>query len=253
MQKIRINFPSHSGSNIVAELNLPDSGEAKYIILYAPCFTCPRNIRYLNNMSREFTDSGVGIFRFDFPGLGESEGKFEETNFTTNLINIRLAYEYLKANYTAPSFAVGHSMGGAAMLKVASEFPEVKAVAVIAAPYKPNNLARTLAKTKAEADAIGSSKVVIGDTEFTLTKEFFADLEKTSAEHNIAELGKPLLVMHSPDDKTVSMDNAFKIFADAQEPKSLIQLNNFGHLMMRNESEARKVGKIIMAWCEQWL
>lgn len=252
MRKETFSFPGHDGSEISAWLDLPDQGQPHYYVLYAACFTCTKNIRPINNIAKEVTGKGLALFRFDFPGLGESEGNFSETNYSSNLENIRLAYAYMKKHLKAPKLAVGHSMGGSAMLRLAEELQEVKALATIAAPSRPNHLADVIWKTRQEADEKGKSDRTIGGVTFTLYKQFFDDLDANTKGYNLKHIRKPLLVLHSPDDDTVAISNAYEIFEEASGPKAFVQLPETGHLMMK-ESHARYAARLITDWAEGWL
>ena len=252
MAKKKINFLGTNNNKISAELDTPDNIETKFIALYAPCFTCTKNLRAIKYISSALNSKGIALFRFDFPGLGESEGDFTKTNFSTNLENLRLAYKYLEDNYTAPKLLLGHSLGGAAMMRLTMELPKVEATTIIAAPDIPSHLAEKLQKNKIEAELTGSSKKVIGGVEFELTKQFFEDLLYNDNFHNLKAITKPVLVMYSPDDDTISLEHTIRNFTEVSGLKSYVALNNVGHLMMKPD-DTTKVGNIIAEWALMYI
>lgn len=247
MPKHKLTFKGSSNNTLVAEFDTPDNVEQRFIALYAPCFTCTKNLRAIKYISKMLNKKGISLFRFDFPGLGESEGDFSQTNFSTNLENINYAYQYLKDNYEAPKLLIGHSLGGAAMLKMTMELPEIIATAVIAAPDTPSHLADKLKKNRVEADINGFSERNIGGETIRLTKQFFDNLIENSIDFDLTKITKPLLVMHSPDDDTIDINYSMNIFNQVSGHKSFITLNNVGHLMMKPK-DSEYVGKLITSW-----
>lgn len=217
-----------------------------------PCFTCTKNIRVVKYLSKQLVANGIALLRFDFPGLGDSEGDFAETTYSTNLKNIKLAAKWLEENYEAPRLGIGHSMGGSAMMKFAQDYNPMEIIATIAAPSTPDYLCHVLERNVKEAEAKGSSKRTIGGVEFTLTKEFFDDLSKNGEGYDLSKLKKPILVLHSPDDDTVSLDEARKILAKVRGHRSYVMLNNYGHLIM-NEQNAINTADIIYNWAKMYL
>jgi putative redox protein len=252
MPKHKLSFKGTNNNTLIAEFDTPDNVEQRFIALYAPCFTCTKNLRAIKYISKMLNKKGISLFRFDFPGLGESEGDFSQSNFSTNLENIKHAYNYLKDNYEAPKLLIGHSLGGAAMLKMTMELPEVVATAVIAAPDTPSHLIGKLKRNKEEAEIHGVSKRNIGGEVFSLTKGFFDNLILNSEDFDLSKITKPLLVMHSPDDDTIDLDYSLKIFNQVSGHKSFITLNNVGHLMMKPK-DAEYVGKLISTWIGTYL
>lgn len=248
----RVEIESHAGTPMAAELDLPDDGNPKYYAIYIPCFTCPKNIRVLKNISKQLVSNGVAVLRFDFPGLGESEGDFSETNYSTNLQNIENAAIWLEENYEAPKLGIGHSMGGSAIIKFAQTYDPIKAVATLAAPSSPDHLSHVLSHIVKKANKEGSANITIGGTEFTLTKEFFENLAENADNYDLSKLKKPILVMHSPDDDTVKLGEAKKIIDNVGGHRSYVTLNNYGHLVM-DEDNARNVSDIICSWAQMYL
>ena len=248
----KFKIEGHDGYTMAAELDLPENDYPKYFCIYVPCFTCTKNIRVLKHISKQLVSQGIALLRFDFPGLGDSDGDFSETTYSTNLKNIRLAAKWLEDNYEAPKLGIGHSMGGSAMMKFAQEYDPLEAIVTIAAPSKPDHLCHVLDKNVKEAEEKGSSTRTIGGIEFRLTKEFFDDLSSNGKDYDLSKLKKPILVLHSPDDDTVSLDEARKILSQVRGHRSYIMLNNYGHLIM-DEENAKKTANIIFNWAEMYL
>lgn len=252
MPKNKLSFIGTNNNRLIAEFDTPDEKEEKFIALYAPCFTCTKNLRAIKYIAQSLNKEGISLFRFDFPGLGESEGNFSQTNFSTNLQNLRLAYNFLENNYSAPKLLIGHSLGGAAMMRLTMELSEIMATAIIAAPDTPSHLADKLKRNWEETKINGSSKRVIGGVEFELTNQFFEDLVENDKLHDLKNIDKPVLVMHSPDDDTIDVKYSFKNFEEVKGSKSFITLNNVGHLMMKPE-DAKYVGKLIASWAKSYI
>jgi len=248
----RFTIKGHDGYEMAAELDLPAEGYPEYFCIYVPCFTCTKNIRVLKHISKQLVSRGVALLRFDFPGLGESEGDFAETTYSTNLKNIRLAAKWLEENYEAPKLGIGHSMGGSAMMKFAQEYDPMEILVTIAAPSTPDHLCHVLTKNVKEAEETGKSVRTIGGIDFTLTKQFFDDLSENGKDYDLSKLKKPILVLHSPDDQTVSLDEARKILSEVRGHRSYIMLNNYGHLIM-DEDKAVKTANIIYNWAKMYL
>lgn len=252
MPKEKLEFIGTGGNRLVAEFDTPDSREMQYCALYAPCFTCTKNLRATKYIAQALNHNGIGMFRFDFPGLGESEGDFSTTSFSTNIENLRIAYNFMKERMESPKLLLGHSLGGAALLRLCDEIKEAKAIAVIASPDNPNHLAKRLRRTKEEAESFGSSVRNIGGIDFKLTREFFADLEENGKKTDLSKITTPSLVMHSPDDDTIGVSYTKAIFDKIGGQKSFITLNNVGHLMM-DRNNAYYVGNLIANWAKAYV
>lgn len=248
----RLTIEGYDGYKMAAELDLPPDGYPKYYCLYVPCFTCTKNIRVVKYLSKQLVSLGIALLRFDFPGLGESDGDFSETTYSTNLKNIRLAAKWLEDNYEAPKLGIGHSMGGAAMMQFSQEYEPMEAIVTIAAPSKPDHLCHVLSRNVKEAEKFGFSKRTIGGIEFTLTKEFFDDLSTNGKNYDLTKIKKPILVLHSPNDDTVSLDEARKILDQVRGHRSFVMLNNYGHLIM-DERNANNTADIIYNWAKMYL
>jgi len=246
MIKKKFTFKGTDNIDLMAELDLPDS-KVNYYALFAPCFTCTKNLRAVKYITRSLNENGIALFRFDFPGLGESKGNFTDTSFSTNLENIRIAYKYMRDNLEAPELLIGHSLGGVAMIRLAMEFDSVNAIAIIASADNPSLLAAAMSKTRDQAKYEGFATTNIGGSEFVLTDSFFEDLYKNGKLHDLTKVTKPVLTMYSPDDMTIAYKYIIKNFTDTNGQNSYISLNNMGHLMEKPK-DAQKVGNLISAW-----
>ena len=235
-----------------ALLDLPADGRPEAFALFAHCFTCTKNLKSINYISRALTRERVAVLRFDFTGLGESEGDFADTNFSTNISDLVAAAAFLESEYEAPKILIGHSLGGAAVLQAAGQIPSSKAVAVIGAPADPAHVMRHFAEHQETIALDGEAEIAIEGRPFRIKKQFLDDLGAVQMEKAVRNLRKALLVFHSPVDNTVSIDNAAKIFQYARHPKSFISLDQADHLLM-NAEDARYVGAMIASWVRKYL
>lgn len=241
-----------AGERLGSRLDLPLEGSPLAYAIFAHCFTCTKNSKAAAHISRSLTRQRIAVLRFDFTGLGESEGDFAETNFTSNVADLQAVASYLALEFEAPRLLIGHSLGGSTVLQAACHIPAIKAVVTIAAPFEASHLAEVLADAKATADAQGAARVTIGGATFLLKKQFFDDLEGANMQRAIHDLGRALLVLHSPADQTVDIENAAQIFACAQHPKSFISLDNADHLLS-DQRDSWYVGEVIAAWASRYL
>ena len=251
MQFKKITFTNRDGANLGARLDLPDSFPPSAYAIFAHCFTCSKNFKSILNIDRMLTDRGISVLRFDFTGLGESEGDFAETNFTTNVNDLVQAAEFLSGEYEPPRLLIGHSLGGAAVLEAASSVPSVKAVVTISAPSGPRFLRRIFHASAEQIERDGAATVEIGGRHFKITKQLFDDLDR-SIDETIERLGKALLILHSPEDRTVGIDNAARIFQSARHPKSFVSLDGADHLLS-DERDAVFAGTVIAAWAGRYI
>ncbi|MDZ7771752.1 MAG: alpha/beta fold hydrolase [Balneolaceae bacterium] len=251
MKSHTLRFPGHS-EELAARLDEPEGGIRRGTVLFAHCFTCSKNLRAVGRISRAMTEAGLGVFRFDFTGLGESEGDFADTNFSSNVEDLLAAAGYLEKEWQAPGLLMGHSLGGAAVLQAAERLESVQAVATIGAPCKPEHVAHLLSDSREEIESSGRAHVVLAGRSFTIKKQFLEDLEEQHMNEIIRGLGKALLIFHSPVDKTVDIDNAAHIYRMARHPKSFISLDKADHLLSKEE-DARYVGSVAAAWARRYL
>ena len=247
----RVSFPGIQGTNLDGRLHLP-TGRPKAYALFAHCFTCSKDSVAASRISRALADRGIAVLRFDFTGLGGSEGDFANTNFSSNVGDLVQAAGYLKENGEAPRVLVGHSLGGSAVLAAAAQIPEVEAVATIGAPSDPAHVAKLLGETLPEIESGEDVEVELGRRRFTIRKQFLKDIAEQNLTQIVHNFGKALLVMHSPSDITVSISHAQRIFEAARHPKSFITLDNADHLLMRKR-DAAYVAEVLVAWASRYV
>tara|TARA_Y100001980_G_C14556894_1_gene352549 strand:+ start:22449 stop:23663 length:1215 start_codon:yes stop_codon:yes gene_type:complete len=252
MKTVNINFTNSAGLKLAAKIDFPLVGDPKAFVLFAHCFTCSKNLKTVENISRALTQSDMAVFRFDFTGLGQSEGEFSKTNFSSNLDDLKKAYEYLENEHEAPKILVGHSLGGAAMLHVAGSMEKVEAIVTIGAPSTPAHVRKLFKGSQDEIEKTGKAEVDIGGRNFTIEKQLIEDLEKNDSKKIIHALKKPLLIMHSPQDSIVGIENAAEIYNAAMHPKSFVSLDGSDHLMT-NTADSMYAGSIIAPWASRYL
>ncbi len=251
MSSIPLTFPGALGVSLAARLELPAQPPRAFALL-AHCFTCGKNLKAAHTISRALAEAGLGVLRFDFTGLGESEGDFAETDFASNVDDLVAAAEFLAATYQAPSLLIGHSLGGAAVLLAAARLPAVRAVVTIGAPSEPSHVLGLLGEARPEIEARGCAMVTIAGRSFPITRAFLADLEQARLDEVLPNLRRPLLVMHSPRDRIVGIDNAARIYQAARHPKSFLSLDEADHLLSRGE-DAVYAAQLIAAWAGRYL
>ncbi len=252
MQTQRLTFKGATGAQLSARLELPVGEQPVAFALFAHCFTCTKQYKAVVNISRALSQERVGVLRFDFTGLGESEGDFAETTFSSNVGDLVAAARYLEREYRAPSILIGHSLGGAAVLQAAHEIPECKAVVTIAAPAEPRHVEKHLKSSIEDIENRGAAEVLLAGRPFTITKKFLDDLNAQNMAEVIRTLGRALLIFHSPSDAIVGVENAARIHETADHPKSYIELNGADHLLSREE-DSHYVGAVIAAWASRYL
>ena len=220
--------------------------------VFAHCFTCTKNLKAINNICLSLTKTRIAVLRFDFTGLGESEGEFADTNFSSNVGDLVAAAAFLQAHYETPRVLIGHSLGGTAVIQAAKLIPSAVAIATIAAPFQPAYLAKLLVQNRDEIERSGEAEVVIGGGRFKISKQFIEDLERTDMKKTIADLQRALLICHSPLDATVSIDNAAEIFVTAKHPKSFLSLNTADHLLT-DARDSAYVGTMVATWASRYI
>lgn len=252
MSTIQVSFKNKNNELLAGRLELPKNRQPHNFVLFAHCFTCNKNLNAVRNISEALTWEGFGVLRFDFTGLGESDGDFENTNFSGNVEDLLVAAEYLKENYLAPTLLIGHSLGGAAVIFAAAKTPSVKAVAVINSPSNPAHVMRHLKSSAEEIIKNGEAVVNLEGRDFTIKKQFLDDLENKPLRKIVREFGKALLILHSPQDKTVGIKNAEEIYLAAWHPKSYISLDGMDHLLSKKE-DSQYVGSVIAIWAKRYV
>jgi putative redox protein len=251
MQFQRLFFKNAAGKRLAARLDLPIDEKPVAYAIFAHCFTCTKNLNAVVNINRTLAGKGFAVLRFDFTGLGESEGDFEETNFSTNVSDLVSAAEFLSANYKAPKLLIGHSLGGAAVLQAAARIPSATAVATIAAPSNLEDVASHFADAGNETGT-GDRMIRLAGRSFAITRRFIEDLAQTRMEEAVRDLGRALLVLHSPRDEMVGIRNAENIFRIARQPKSLLSLDDADHLLSRR-ADSMYVGAVLAAWVRRYI
>jgi putative redox protein len=252
MKTLRIKFENSNGEQLSGRLELPLIGKPRSYAIFAHCFTCTKNLTAVGNISRALTQQGIAVLRFDFTGLGQSDGEFENTNFSSNVQDLIAAADYLKAEHDAPQLLIGHSLGGAAVLMAASELASVKAVATIGAPAEPEHVKHLIQPGIPEIEQKGEAQVSIGGRPFTIKKHFLEDLEKNLLSKVIPELEAAVLILHSPQDRTVGIDNASAIFNAAKHPRSFVSLDGADHLLTDSD-DSTYAGEVIGSWSGRYV
>lgn len=251
MQTKKIMFTNTAGKHLAGSLEIVPDHTLAYAI-FAHCFTCSKDYKAVTYISRALAQAGIAVFRFDFSGLGQSEGSFSDTNFSSNVADILAASEFLTREYEAPQLLIGHSLGGTAMLQAAPQIPSTTAVVTIASPFEPRDILRRLGKARETIEAKGEAQVTLAGRDFLLKKQFVEDLEQTDMTTAIRELKRALLILHSPVDSVLELEQASKIFQTARHPKSFISLDQADHLLS-NRQDAVYVGNLIAAWVRRYL
>ena len=251
MRSEKSSFNNSEGNQLSAKIDFP-GGNPLTFALFAHCFTCSKDLSAARNISKALTSNGIAVMSFDFTGLGSSEGDFEETNFSSNINDLKNASTYLTNNYESPKIIIGHSLGGAAALFAGAQLDNIEAVVTIGAPFDPYHVTHLLGDNIEKIKEEGKAQVNIGGRPFTINKNFVDDLNKQHPEEVAKSLRKPLLIMHSPQDTIVGIENAAKIYTAAHHPKSFISLDGADHLLSaRKDSEY--AGNIIATWVRKYL
>lgn len=248
----KVSFSGSKGAMLDARLDLP-TGPPQAIALFAHCFTCGKDIAAATRMSAGLVEEGFAVLRFDFTGLGSSEGEFANTNFSSNVADLVAAAEMLRSRYEAPRLLIGHSLGGAAVLAAAPQIPEVEAVVTIAAPSEPAHVAAVFTpEAIAEIEREGEGEVNLAGRSFSIKRQFLEDISRHRLDAAISGLGAALLVMHSPIDNIVDVDHARRIYQQARHPKSFIALDGADHLLTKRP-DSIYVARVLAAWSSRYL
>ncbi len=251
MNTVRLEIENRKGLKLQAYLELPANQKPNHFAIFAHCFSCNSNFNAVKNISRSLSNHGFGVLRFDFTGLGRSEGEFAESHFSANVEDLLDVSNYLEEHYKAPSLLVGHSLGGAAVIVAASKLEHIKAVATVGAPATVNHVTHLFSHGIDDIQEKGDVEVKIGGRPFKINQEFVNDFSKTDLPEIIKELRKPILVMHAPFDKVVGIENAHQIYHNAIHPKSFVSLDNADHLLSK-PADSIYVGNMIGTWVERY-
>lgn len=251
MRKLNVNFQNDAGEQLAGILDLPEVPPRAYA-LFAHCFTCSKDLRAATNISQSLTSAGYAVLRFDFTGLGQSDGKFSDTNFSTNIGDLVAAADFLADEYEAPALLLGHSLGGTAVLQAAHDIPSAVAVATIGSPADPAHVTRLFGEARDALEREGVVEVQLGGRPFTIRQQFIDDLAKHPLPESVGKLRKAVMILHAPLDDTVELDNASRLFTAARHPKSFVSLDKADHLLSREE-DSRWAGEIIATWAAKYL
>ncbi|WNJ98451.1 bifunctional alpha/beta hydrolase/OsmC family protein [Thalassospiraceae bacterium LMO-JJ14] len=247
----KITFTGALGDELAARLDSPD-GKVRAYALFAHCFTCTKDIFAASRIAEGLTAHGIAVLRFDFTGLGASEGEFANTNFTSNVGDLVAAAGYMREHLSAPKILIGHSLGGAAVLAAAPEIAEVEAVCTIGAPADPGHVANNFGDDIKKIDAEGEADVTLVGRPFRIKKQFLDDIRAQKLKDIVARLGRALLIFHSPVDNIVGIENAQEIYIAAKHPKSFVSLDNADHLLSKR-TDAVYCANVIAAWAERYI
>lgn len=251
MKNKEITFQNKKGQTLSAKLEIPQ-GEVIGYALFAHCFTCNKNLSAVRNISKALNNNNIAVLRFDFTGLGESEGDFKDTNFSSNIDDLIAAADYLEKENKAPSIIIGHSLGGAAVVFAANKITSIKAVVTIGAPSDPEHVSHLFESGIEEIQKTGKATLNIGGRPFTIEKQFIEDISQKNMKQALQILKKPILILHSPQDTTVEIKNASEIYQASWHPKSFISLDGADHLLT-NRQDSIYAGKVIATWAERYI
>jgi alpha-beta hydrolase superfamily lysophospholipase len=247
----RFTFAGHSGDALAARLDLPE-GPHLATALFAHCFTCGKDIAAARRIAQRLTAEGIAVLRFDFTGLGHSAGEFQNTSFTSNVGDLVNAAEALAARDMAPVLLIGHSLGGAAILKAAPRIASSRAVVTLGAPFDPGHVTHNFGDALDEIRRDGAGEVNLGGRPVRIGRGFVEDVEGAAITEDVANLGRALLVLHAPLDEVVGIDNATRIFTAAKHPKSFVTLDDADHLVSRGR-DAEYAAGVIASWAQRYL
>ena len=251
MNTVRLEIKNRKGLKLQAYLELPANQKPNQFAIFAHCFSCNSNFNAVKNISRSLSNHGFGVLRFDFTGLGRSEGEFAESHFSANVEDLLDVSAFLEQNYKAPSLLVGHSLGGAAVIVAASKLENIKAVATVGAPATVGHVTHLFSHGISDIPEKGDVEVKIGGRPFKINQDFVDDFSKTDLPEIIKGLRKPILVMHAPFDTVVGIENAHEIYHNAIHPKSFVSLDDADHLLSRPK-DSIYVGNMIGTWVERY-
>jgi len=251
MPRKKVEFNGHDGSRLAGLVEYPSEAASAWA-LFAHCFSCGKDIAAASRISRALVARGIAVMRFDFTGLGGSDGDFSNTNFTSNVEDLVAAADFLRLTYQAPSLLIGHSLGGTAALAAADRVAEARAVVTVGAPAAPEHVVRQFEDRRAEIEREGSAEVDLGGRPFVIRQQFITDANEATVSDKIRGLKRALLVMHSPLDKVVSIDEAERIYVGARHPKSFVSLDDADHLLT-DKADAEYVGVTVAAWASRYV
>ncbi|MBI3777108.1 MAG: alpha/beta hydrolase [Gammaproteobacteria bacterium] len=252
MKSERVSFLNTRGVRLAARLDLPSRHTPKAWVLFAHCFTCSKEFKAAVNIGKTLARAGFGVLRFDFTGLGESEGEFSDTNLTSNIDDVISAVRFLEAHYAAPQILIGHSFCGIAMLKAARSVPSSVAVVTIATPSDPKHVLEHFGENRTRIESEGDAEVQVLGHRVRIKRQFIDDVMAAEVQADLRDLGKALLILHAPGDEVIGIDHAAQLFAHARHPKSFITLDSADHLLS-DRYDAAYAGAVIATWVSRYL
>lgn len=251
MNSKTIEFEGALGDTLSAKLDMAE-GDPKAYALFAHCFTCSKNLKAVGHITKSLAKKGISTLRFDFTGLGQSEGEFANTNFSSNVEDLVAAATYMSEGLESPSLLVGHSLGGAAVLHAAHNLPSIKAVATIGAPADPSHVKENFSLKLDEIEEKGEAEVTLAGRPFKIKRQFLEDIKTAGSKEKISALNRALLIMHTPVDKTVGIENAATLYRYAKHPKSFISLHEADHLLT-DPAYSQYAGHLIAQWSDVYI
>jgi len=249
----KVSFTGAFGDTLSATLDWPEADKVKSWVLFAHGFSIGKDLKPVRTISKTLVDEGYGMMRFDFTGLGESEGDFSDTNFTSNVKDILGAADYLREYHHAPCILIGHSFGGTAALMAAKKLPSCKAVATIGSPCDTNHIVHQFGDQLEEIEEEGQAQVFLAGRPFVIKEQFLEDVANQDIGEAISNLRRALMVFHSPQDRVVGIENASHIYSEARHPKSFVSLDGADHLLLKNPADAEYVARVLAAWASRYI
>lgn len=251
MPKTKVEFQGASGESLAGLLEYPKQ-KAAQTVLFAHCFSCGKDIAAASRISRALVAKGLAVLRFDFTGLGNSDGDFGNTNFTSNVGDLVRAADYLRDHFSPPSILIGHSLGGTAVIAASKSIPEVRAIVTIGSPSAPSHVLKQFQDQQQEIEAGGQAEVDLGGRAFVIKKQFLDDVREANIDGILSTMRKSLLVMHSPVDRVVSVNEAERLYLGAKHPKSFVSLDDADHLLT-NKRDSEYAASVIAAWVSRYV
>lgn len=252
MSTQRLQFPGGNGHQLSAQLDLPEDAEPRACVVFAHCFTCTKDIKAFRDIGRALSGQGFALMRFDFTGLGGSDGDFSDTNFGSNTADVLAAAEYLRSRFQTPLFLMGHSLGGTACLAASGQAGPLAGVITLGAPAHPGFVARVFQDKQCDVEASGSAEISLGGSRYLIGEKFFEDLRLQELDSELKQLHGPLLVLHAPEDELVPFEHGLKLFDGANPTKSFVGLDGADHLLS-SPRDAQYVGEILACWLSRHL
>lgn len=246
----RVSFPNHVGQTLVGVLDTCE--QPRYYAIFSHCFTCSKDLKAIVRISRVLAEGGIAVLRYDYTGLGESQGDFQATNFTTTCLDTICAAEFLTEHFAAPQLLIGHSLGGTASYEVADRIPSARGLVTIASPSCTTHLSDFLSRSNPEIDQLGYGLVTIGNRPIPITAQLMQDLRSQDIPRRIQNLSLPLLLIHSPEDETLGYRHSLDALRWNPQPSSLLTLPGSDHLLTNQPADIPLVGRTILAWADRF-